>query len=93
MYRRGSTFHTRRRSYASHLIVFPAKVVNTSPCSLLQFAFEGDNRADAQILASVVSKLFGGPSGLTGVSKVEWKQPESWNGGLFGTPHDQTLYG
>jgi len=23
----------------------------------------------------------------------EWRQPFSWQQGLFGTPHDQTLYG
>lgn len=66
---------------------------STPVLSLLQFALEGDNRADAQFLASVVSKLFDTPSTENGASKVEWKQPKSWNDGMFGTPHDQTLYG
>jgi len=66
---------------------------STPILSLLQFAFEGDNRADAQFLASVVSRLFYTSPMENGMSKIEWKQPKSWNGGLFGTPHDQTLYG
>lgn len=65
----------------------------TPVLSLLQFVFEGDNRADAQLLASVVSKLFNAPSTEGGVREVEWKEPKSWGAGLFGTPHDQTLYG
>lgn len=67
--------------------------LSTPVLSLLQFVFEGDNRADAQLLASVVSKLFNAPSTGNGQTEVKWKQPKSWNGGLFGTPHDQTLYG
>lgn len=65
----------------------------TPTMSLLRFVSEGDNRGDAQFLASVVSKLFDEPSAANGASNIEWKQPRSWNGGLFGTPHDQTLYG
>ncbi|KAF4621076.1 hypothetical protein D9613_000383 [Agrocybe pediades] len=53
---------------------------------LLQFVLEGDNRADAGLLASVVTKVIG-------VDIKEWRQPFSWRAGLFGTPHDQTLYG
>jgi proteasome assembly chaperone 2 len=53
--------------------------------ALLQFVIEGDNRADANIFASVVSKVLG-------ANVKEWKQPASWNQGLFGSPHDQTLY-
>ncbi|KAF9644611.1 hypothetical protein BDM02DRAFT_3174403 [Thelephora ganbajun] len=71
---------------------FPQKW-STPILSLLQFVSEGDNRTDAQLLASVVSRLFDAPSTGNGVNKIEWKQPKSWNGGLFGTPHDQTLYG
>jgi len=55
---------------------------------LLQFVFEGDNRADANILASVVAKVIG-----VEASCLPWKQPNSWRVGLFGTPHDQSLYG
>ena len=65
----------------------------TPTLSLLQFVFEGDNRSDAQFLASVVSNVFDGPYTENGAGNIEWKQPMSWNGGLFGTPHDQTLYG
>jgi proteasome assembly chaperone 2 len=54
--------------------------------SLLQFVLEGDNRVDAGLLASVVIKV---------INKdiAQWRQPGSWRDGLFGTPHDQTLYG
>jgi len=74
------------------LLSFPQKW-STPVLSLLQFVLEGDNRADAQFLASVVSKLLDTPSTENGTGKIKWKQPRSWNGGLFGTPHDQTLYG
>jgi len=53
---------------------------------LLQFVLEGDNRADAELLAAVVLKVIG-------KDITQWKQPSSWRDGLFGTPHDQTLYG
>lgn len=66
---------------------------STPTLSLLQFTCEGDNRADAQLLASVVSKLFDVPPTENGASNIRWKQPKSWDSGLFGTPHDQTLYG
>lgn len=55
--------------------------------ALLRFALDGDNRADAYSLASIVVQVVG-----IDLSSVKWKQPESWEG-LFGTPHDQTLYG
>jgi len=56
--------------------------------SLLQFAVEGDNRGDANLFAVVVAKVLA-------VDKLirEWKQPTSWMQGLFGTVHDQSLYG
>lgn len=54
--------------------------------AIMQFILEGDNRADAEFLANVVSRVL-----ELGVST--WQQPPSWNAGLFGTPHDQTLYG
>lgn len=56
--------------------------------SLLQFVVEGDNRADANLLAAVAVKVLA----LDGLIK-EWKQPTSWKQGLFGTVHDQSLYG
>ncbi|KAF8919886.1 PAC2 family-domain-containing protein [Mucidula mucida] len=56
--------------------------------SLLQFVLEGDNKADAQMLASVVAQV-----GNFHALIKQWKQPTSWSAGLFGTPHDQTLYG
>lgn len=65
--------------------------ISTSKCetpvaSLVHFAMEGDNRADAALLACVVAKVLG-------VEISQWKQPSSWQVGLFGTPHDQSLYG
>ncbi|KAJ7593999.1 PAC2 family-domain-containing protein [Mycena floridula] len=53
--------------------------------SILQFVLEGDNREDAYLLASVVVKV-------VNVECASWKEPASWKG-VFGTPHDQTLYG
>ncbi|KAF8894080.1 PAC2 family-domain-containing protein [Infundibulicybe gibba] len=60
----------------------------TPTASLLQFVLEGDNRADAQHLAATVISALGGNPGT-----IPWTQPNSWKHGLFGTPHDQTLYG
>ncbi|PFH53780.1 hypothetical protein AMATHDRAFT_136745 [Amanita thiersii Skay4041] len=60
----------------------------TPTATLLQFVLEGDNRADAHLLAAVVAKVVNPNS-----AAHEWKQPSSWNQGLFGTPHEQTLYG
>jgi proteasome assembly chaperone 2 len=56
--------------------------------AILQFVLEGDNRADAQLLAAVVAKVLELDSTI-----IEWKHPSSWRQGLFGTPHEQTLYG
>lgn len=59
---------------------------NIPTAAILQFILEGDNRADAEFLANAVSRIL--------ELRVEcWRQPPSWNVGLFGTPHDQTLYG
>ncbi|KIK91815.1 hypothetical protein PAXRUDRAFT_830513 [Paxillus rubicundulus Ve08.2h10] len=55
---------------------------------LLQYVIEADNRSDAQALAVVVARSLGNE-----VSVPNWTQPTSWSHGLFGTPHDQTLYG
>jgi len=54
--------------------------------ALLQFVLEGDNRSDASLMAAVVAKVLS-------LEVQEWRQPFSWQQGLFGTPHDQTLYG
>ncbi|PPQ77228.1 hypothetical protein CVT25_011074, partial [Psilocybe cyanescens] len=59
---------------------------NIPTACLLQFVLEGDNRADAGFLASVVMRVIG-------KEVTHWKQSGSWRDGLFGTPHDQTLYG
>lgn len=59
---------------------------NIPTAGLLQFVLEGDNRADAGLLASIVAKV-------VGKDITQWRQPGSWRDGLFGTPHDQTLYG
>ncbi|KAF5380593.1 hypothetical protein D9615_004615 [Tricholomella constricta] len=53
---------------------------------LLQFVLEGDNRADARLFAAAVAKI-------VGHDLSQWRQPSSWKAGLFGAPHDQTLYG
>lgn len=52
----------------------------------LQYVMEGDNRYDAQMLANVTAKV-------VNRKVVGWKQPTTWGHGLFGTPHDSTLYG
>ncbi|KAJ7902051.1 proteasome assembly chaperone 2 [Mycena olivaceomarginata] len=54
--------------------------------AVLQFVLEGDNRADAAMLASAVIAVFG-------LSVSGFKEPRSWKQGLFGAPPDQTLYG
>jgi len=54
--------------------------------ALLQFVIEGDNRADANLFAVVVAKVLA-------LDIRNWKQPTSWMQGLFGTAHDQSLYG
>ncbi|THU95392.1 hypothetical protein K435DRAFT_755914 [Dendrothele bispora CBS 962.96] len=63
------------------------KAWSVPTAALLRFALDGDNREDALSFATVTAKIAGiQPTG------VEWRQPKSWTG-LFGTPHDQTLYG
>jgi proteasome assembly chaperone 2 len=56
--------------------------------ALLHFVVEGDNRADANLFAVVVAKVLAADTLIR-----EWKQPTSWTQGLFGTAHDQSLYG
>ncbi|KAF8507452.1 PAC2 family-domain-containing protein [Hysterangium stoloniferum] len=55
---------------------------------LVWIGMEGDNRGDATLVASVVAKILSEDRRIQ-----EWKQPESWQQGLFGTPNDQTLFG
>ncbi|KAF9010482.1 PAC2 family-domain-containing protein [Cyathus striatus] len=54
--------------------------------SILQFVLEGDNRADANMLATITARILDLPI-------KQWNPPQSWREGLFGAPHDQTLYG
>jgi proteasome assembly chaperone 2 len=54
--------------------------------ALVQFVLEGDNRSDASLMAAVVARILS-------LQVKQWKEPSSWRQGLFGTPHDQTLYG
>jgi proteasome assembly chaperone 2 len=54
--------------------------------ALVQFVLEGDNRSDASLMAAVVARILS-------LQVKQWQQPSSWRQGLFGTPHDQTLYG
>ncbi|KAF9469879.1 PAC2 family-domain-containing protein [Collybia nuda] len=61
---------------------------STPTASLLHFVLEGDNRADARLFAGVVAKVVCLDSLIE-----EWKSPSSWKLGLFGAPHDYTLYG
>ncbi|KAJ8514392.1 hypothetical protein ONZ45_g8058 [Pleurotus djamor] len=55
--------------------------------ALLQFVQEGDNQGDAHMFASAISKI------LDVDERMNWRVPDSWKQGLFGAPHDQTLYG
>lgn len=61
---------------------------NIPTICLLQFVVEGDNRGDAHMLAVITAKVLQADALIQ-----EWKQPLSWNQGLFGAVHDQTLYG
>ncbi|KAF7321756.1 Proteasome assembly chaperone 2 [Mycena kentingensis (nom. inval.)] len=52
---------------------------------LLQFVLEGDNRADAALLASAVVATLE-------IKIVGFKEPQSWKRGLFGPPPDESIY-
>lgn len=54
--------------------------------ALVQFVLEGNNSSDASLMAAVVAKVLS-------LDVQQWRVPDSWKQGLFGTPHDQTLYG
>ncbi|KAG8979635.1 hypothetical protein FRB93_010008 [Tulasnella sp. JGI-2019a] len=58
---------------------------------ILEYALEGDNRDDARILAGAVARCLQKELGITG--QEGWREPSSWKEGLFGTTHDQTLFG
>lgn len=58
--------------------------------ALVQYVLEGDNRGDAHLMASVLTKVLGLESKKT---ESGWKEPSSWKQGLFGTGFDSTLYG
>ncbi|EPQ57034.1 hypothetical protein GLOTRDRAFT_115124 [Gloeophyllum trabeum ATCC 11539] len=75
------------RRILSTISTYPSSWSIPTAC-LLQFVMEGDNRGDAHLLAAVSAKVLGIDARIT-----EWKQPSSWQVGLFGTGHDQTLYG
>ncbi|KAJ7680534.1 PAC2 family-domain-containing protein [Mycena polygramma] len=68
------------------LQTFASSQSSVPTAAILQFVLEGDNRADAALLASVVVAVFG-------LSIGGFKEPRSWKRGLFGAPPDQTLYG
>lgn len=57
--------------------------------AIVQYVLEGDNRGDAHLLATIVGKVLG----VDDCAKDGWKEPQSWRQGLFGTGHDNTLYG
>jgi hypothetical protein len=59
---------------------------NIPTAALVQFVLEGNNNSDASLMAAVVAKVLS-------LDVQEWRAPDSWKQGLFGSPHDQTLYG
>ena len=74
---------------------------------LVWMGMEGDNRDDATFVASVIAKVLSTDDKIEGHQSIlifphhthliyvtsEWKQPESWRQGLFGTLNDNTLFG
>jgi proteasome assembly chaperone 2 len=80
-----------RRFLSSMSVSEPSEKPSTwsiPTAALLQFVVEGDNRADANLFAVVVAKVLAADTLIR-----EWRQPTSWTQGLFGTAHDQSLYG
>ncbi|KAF8515449.1 PAC2 family-domain-containing protein [Gautieria morchelliformis] len=55
---------------------------------LVWMGMEGDNRDDAALVAGVIAKILS-----TDGQIKEWKEPESWRQGLFGSSNDHTLFG
>ncbi|KAJ7072118.1 PAC2 family-domain-containing protein [Mycena amicta] len=83
-----------RTSRSSQAAASPRRIFQTisrSPPSsvatagFLQFVLEGDNRADAALLASAVIAVLG-------LQVPGFKEPDSWKRGLFGAPPDASLY-
>ncbi|KAB5593166.1 Proteasome assembly chaperone 2 [Ceratobasidium theobromae] len=58
----------------------------TPRIALVQYIAEGDNIPDAHAMAAMVAKLLK-------IDVKDWKQPASWNFAMYGTPHDQQLFG
>ncbi|KAG8719163.1 hypothetical protein FRC08_003515 [Ceratobasidium sp. 394] len=54
--------------------------------ALVQFVAEGDNIPDAHAMAAMVAKTLK-------IEIQDWKEPPSWNFGMYGTPHGQELFG
>jgi proteasome assembly chaperone 2 len=80
------------RRILSAISAYPASW-NTPVAALVQFVLEGDNRSDAGLMASVVTRILGGVAEQIASERGGFKEPKSWSQGLFGTPHDQSLYG
>jgi len=68
------------RSFRSNSAVPPT-------ATIMQYVLEGDNREDAVMMATITARALG----VT--EQFDWKEPSGWKQGLFGTPHDQTLFG
>ncbi|KAG8995012.1 hypothetical protein FRB90_000288 [Tulasnella sp. 427] len=58
---------------------------------ILEYVLEGDNRADAAILASALARSLQKELGISG--EEPWIEPPSWQEGLFGAALDQSLFG
>ncbi|CAE6456418.1 unnamed protein product [Rhizoctonia solani] len=58
----------------------------TPRIALVQYVAEGDNIPDSHEMATVVAKAL--------KMKIQgWTQPPSWSFAMYGTPHDQQLFG
>lgn len=92
------SYRTQEAKEDSNIPLIPGggltrRILNSLPvgwsiptASLVQFALEGDNRSDARLLAAITSQVLG-------YNLSDWRQPASWENGLFGTPSDYSLYG
>ncbi|KLO19520.1 hypothetical protein SCHPADRAFT_918582 [Schizopora paradoxa] len=76
------------RRILSTLSSTDSTITHVPTACILQFVLEGDNRGDAVYFARAVAELLSIDRHV-----VAWKQPSSWAAGLFGTTHDQSLYG
>jgi len=93
---------TTHDTSATDMLVIPGsgltrRIVTSLPTSfpptgvILEYVLEGDNRADAKTLASAVARCVQKEFGVTGNER--WREPLSWREGLFGSAHDQALFG